>query len=385
MTMSEFIMRESMKSLVLACVCCLSTVAYGGSYTDFLLFGDSLTDTGNAKDMLGYPVAPYDRGRFSEGPVWADHLANSLALPAPTASRLGGKNFAYGGSQTGMGLSTIPNFAVPNLGQQIADYTSTFGTIAATDLVTVWSGTNDFNAGLDPAITGANIDQHVRDLYNLGGRRFLIGNFAGFDIDPFNDALSGVLPGLRNLEGIEIEVADFESLAQKIFKNPGSYGFTNLSGRICQPCNIAAISDPNLNVETNQIASNPEEFLLWDQIHPSAALHRHIGDMTIESALKLEPFSAGDANRDYLFNSEDLVLTLQGGEYDDGILGNSTWAEGDWNYDLEFDSNDLVAALQIGNYETGQNAAVAIIPEPSQGLWLLIALFFMTMRRRRRI
>jgi hypothetical protein len=59
----------------------------------------------------------------------------------------------------------------------------------------------------------------------------------------------------------------------------------------------------------------------------------------------------GDANRDGQFDSSDLVQVFQRGEYDDGIVGNSTWEEGDWNDDGEFDSSDLVLAFQTGLYE----------------------------------
>jgi hypothetical protein len=59
----------------------------------------------------------------------------------------------------------------------------------------------------------------------------------------------------------------------------------------------------------------------------------------------------GDANFDGVFGSSDLVLVLQVGEYEDGIAGNSTWADGDWNCDGEFNSADLVFALQMGGYQ----------------------------------
>jgi hypothetical protein len=59
---------------------------------------------------------------------------------------------------------------------------------------------------------------------------------------------------------------------------------------------------------------------------------------------------AGDANRDGVFNSSDLILVFQAGEYEDGITGNSTWAEGDWNGDGNFDSSDLIIAFQCGCY-----------------------------------
>jgi hypothetical protein len=59
---------------------------------------------------------------------------------------------------------------------------------------------------------------------------------------------------------------------------------------------------------------------------------------------------AGDANRDGVFNSSDLIVVFQAGEYEDGIAGNSTWAEGDWNGDQEFDTADLILAFQQGKY-----------------------------------
>jgi hypothetical protein len=63
----------------------------------------------------------------------------------------------------------------------------------------------------------------------------------------------------------------------------------------------------------------------------------------------------GDANLDGQFNTSDLILALQAGQYEDGVAGNSTWAEGDWNGDGEFDSHDLVLAFAYGAYvDTGE-------------------------------
>ena len=60
--------------------------------------------------------------------------------------------------------------------------------------------------------------------------------------------------------------------------------------------------------------------------------------------------SAGDANVDGFFDSNDLIQVFQIGEYEDDIAGNSRWSEGDWNCDGDFDSNDLVTAFQAGTY-----------------------------------
>jgi hypothetical protein len=58
----------------------------------------------------------------------------------------------------------------------------------------------------------------------------------------------------------------------------------------------------------------------------------------------------GDANLDGLFNSSDLVLIFAAGQYEDPLVGNSTWETGDWNCDGDFTSSDLVFALQNSEY-----------------------------------
>ncbi len=73
----------------------------------------------------------------------------------------------------------------------------------------------------------------------------------------------------------------------------------------------------------------------------------------------------GDATLDGEFDSSDLTLVFQAGEYEDHVALNSTWAEGDWNASGDFDSEDLVAAFQDGGYEQGPREAVAAVPEPS--------------------
>ncbi len=62
----------------------------------------------------------------------------------------------------------------------------------------------------------------------------------------------------------------------------------------------------------------------------------------------------GDANLDGQFDSQDLTLVFQAGEYEDLIADNSGWADGDWNADAEFTSSDLVLAFQDGGYEKGR-------------------------------
>lgn len=95
----------------------------------------------------------------------------------------------------------------------------------------------------------------------------------------------------------------------------------------------------------------------------------------------------GDANLDGQFGTRDLVLVFTAAEYEDGVVGNSTWSTGDWNGDGDFSSNDLVLALQSGRFEDGSlldlnNAHPVPEANPFRFLMVLLSLFILRQRRR---
>ena len=77
----------------------------------------------------------------------------------------------------------------------------------------------------------------------------------------------------------------------------------------------------------------------------------------------------GDANLDGVFNSSDLVQVFEVGEYEDNIVGNSTFQDGDWNCDGEFDSNDLVLAFQAGHYVADARPSSSLVAAAVDGLF----------------
>ena len=113
------------------------------------------------------------------------------------------------------------------------------------------------------------------------------------------------------------------------------------------------------------------EHLTIDQ-HLYDSYSDEIDRFASEEGNTLTVISYGDSNRDGFFNSSDLVLVFDAGEYDDGIAENSYWTTGDWNSDGDFDSSDLVIAFQTGQYEA--EAAVVAVPEPSAMVLLLLGL-----------
>ena len=78
----------------------------------------------------------------------------------------------------------------------------------------------------------------------------------------------------------------------------------------------------------------------------------------------------GDSNLDGIFNSTDLIVVFQAGEYEDGIANNSSWGTGDWNGDGEFDTADLVYAFQAGTY----SRAAKVLPDKNDQVFAALEL-----------
>lgn len=76
----------------------------------------------------------------------------------------------------------------------------------------------------------------------------------------------------------------------------------------------------------------------------------------------------GDSNLDGRFDSSDLVAVFIAGEYEDGVVGNSGWADGDWNCDGEFDTSDLVYAFQRGGYVAAAVPTRAMLEDVASAL-----------------
>jgi outer membrane lipase/esterase len=68
------------------------------SYDALYVFGDSYCDVGNLFLATGGAEAapPYYNGRFSNGPIWLDHVAGFLGVPLQP-SLLKGTDYAFGG------------------------------------------------------------------------------------------------------------------------------------------------------------------------------------------------------------------------------------------------------------------------------------------------
>lgn len=257
------------------------------------VFGDSLSDCGNVYEMTFhlYPGAPYWNGRFSNGPVWAEKFALRYNITLRPSLLSGGTDFAYGGAETGSGLS--PD-GTPNLERQRSLFAGSFGTFRANDLAVIWAGANDFfNGQTDANVPAQNIYNECVNMKNLGARWLLVGNLPALGFTPaylgtpdepvlnarsqaFNAALHSRLALFRamnpNMRVIELDAA---ALFNQARNSPGDFGLTNVT---------------QAYLDTNQ-TENPDTFMFWDEVHPSRVIHALLADTAYQSvALLPRPF-----------------------------------------------------------------------------------------------
>jgi phospholipase/lecithinase/hemolysin len=291
--------RRFLPAIVLALLIILSINAYATTptYDAIYVFGDSYCDVGNifaittAAGQPTPPSPPYFHGRFSNGPIWVEHIASSLGLPmAP--SQLGGTDYAFGGAEVTAPVVTAEG-TIPSVPQQVLLYLSTHGGKADPKaLYILEGGGNDIiNAtGGSPQSLGAQIALGIANseliLRLAGAKNFLIPNL--FDVSQLpvghanaafaqqaslatNKSLNQLLAIEQLLEGVKIRRIDVFGLLQSVASDATHYGFTD----IVNPC---------INPITSAICADPDHTFFWDTFHPTEFGHAFFAVIT-EAAL----------------------------------------------------------------------------------------------------
>ena len=327
--MSRFLRTACAAALAVAAFGAATSTAQAQTYNRLVVFGDSLSDNGNLTvpfGGVGAPPPPYFQGRFSNGPVFTELLGFTAVRGAtPGASVSGSINYAYGGARTD---NTVLNFGispptVPGMRTQLTTYTNAGGTFGANDLVSVLGGANNIfqafpGAAASPAtaqstmqtvaLSAANdINFIVNTIAQAGAGTILVSNLPRLGITPqfaptnpsvgpagsaladfsgttFNSAL---LSNLRTTAaarpGSNIILMDLYKISDPLRANPGAFGLTNVTSSCFTGVSVCA---------------NPDGYLYWDGVHPTAAGHRllarlandylYYGDIGAQSTVQSE-------------------------------------------------------------------------------------------------
>lgn len=314
---------------------CLGSPAAAASITDvfssLFIFGDSLSDSGDTSRLpifptplsepsntfqttfvatailtgtgTGYPPPPYFNGRFSNGPVWSDHVIATFDSAGRTA-----RNYAFGGAQA-VNEVTAP-LDIPDLAVQVAQFgLDGAASAGARPLAALFFGGNDlFGAlasGADPlaeAVAAASaMGNAMRDIAGLGGVRdfvyFTLGDLgqtprfnpfvnplvdatiqglATLTTDTFNAALRAEAASLRT-EGLRMIEVDVAARIAQIIADPSLIGLAE--GAV--PCGVPAGQIPPFGLpaydftRTGCDLANVQN-VFFDDVHPSAAVHAEL-------------------------------------------------------------------------------------------------------------
>jgi len=276
----------------LLAVVSLGAPTRGGTFTQIVAFGDSLSDAGNVSIASGgiQPGPGYVDGRYSDGPVWVEHLAGKLGVATPSPSLLGGTGHAWGGAETG--LSGNSKLNTPNLGTQVGGYLSTSPTLGADTLLTVWAGANDFLYGgqTDPTVSVSNVAAAITTLAGAGGSQFLVANLPMLGAIPatsglpqaqrdglnylsyaYNALLKAKVGELEQSLGITIRYLDIDHYLQQMVANPSAFGLTNVTDEMRK-------------------SGATDGYLFWDDVHPTTQVHGLIADLAYDAVVP-EPSS----------------------------------------------------------------------------------------------
>lgn len=265
------------------------------SYDEIYVFGDSFSDTGNVFDATSGAIPPsptYFNGRFSNGPIWVEYLAPKLEVTFNPRT-----NFAFGGARTG--FDNLGIASLPGLQQQIDDFTVANMSANPNALYIVWAGTNDYLDSLSGNVSDrteavANLSTAVTSLAAVGAKNIMVVNLpdlgdfpvTGGDsqvsdylstaLDAHNSDLTANLNSLsqRLSPDTNIIPLDVNSLFKRIISTPNEFGFTNVT----DSC-VGDLSVVPIDVPTQPVVCKPDEFLFWDEVHPTTATSKLIGEL----------------------------------------------------------------------------------------------------------
>jgi phospholipase/lecithinase/hemolysin len=283
------------------------------TFSQIIVFGDSLSDTGNVRDRtdsktggtVEFPSGTfnYSDGRWTNSSdtdpgsptyvgVWHEQLARTfLNIPAATYSLGGGSNYAFGGATTNDGTheETVVStdifgdvtITIDDMGKQMDDYLDSH-LIDPNALYVIWGGGNDlFNddSAANVTATAARATALMERLAHAGAKFIMVPNIPPLGLipkyvdDPAKQrSLSAAATDYREELRANLTASISDLAAQGI--TPTVYpvdAWTNTIRVMAYPERYGFLDIRN--VARGDAAANPDDFLFWDEKHPTTAAH----------------------------------------------------------------------------------------------------------------
>ena len=287
----------------------ITSSAWGQHFSDVVVFGDSLSDSGNIGGSLGLP--PGSSFTTNPDPVWSEIVAETYGASG-TNSRAGGSNYAVGGACVNPNTPgtcnrpltvTPPTLPTPPVTDQVAQYfMKTNGQADPNALYAVWGGSNDI---LDSSTAdAANVQSHtvnaavekgrqIRRLQKEGARHILVFNLPALGRTPDALALPPSLQGALSALGAAYNQTLYAALSEReegiipinvfgfmneVIATPGTYGFTNVTGTACGGQSLLCGPQGSGSPVTYQAGAN-RSYVFADGKHPTGAAHEMLASL----------------------------------------------------------------------------------------------------------
>ncbi len=330
--------RKDVKTALLALAIASPIGASGAGFENIYVVGDSLSDQGNLFIEIGVPGDPYWQGRFADGEVYTDALAETLGINL-TPSSLGGNNFADGGARTDYHVvedDNVKPFPVNYLGQggsldedqypwtlnaQVETFVLRGEKTGPDALYVVFAGANDLSDLItmvalcspgtvfevfcqgrgNPAetipVVVSGINNAIAAFVEAGARYILVPNMPNLGVIPAATETDAIIPGFSDLatslsssyneafegmlagweaSGVNIIRFDTYSLITSVVATPEAFGFLNAA----EPCFTGFVGEPGV------VCNDPDSYVFWDKEHPTAAFHAFLAEQ-IADQIKL--------------------------------------------------------------------------------------------------
>ncbi len=256
-----------------------------GPFSSFWVLGDSLSDPGNLYAATGGTMPqspPYFEGRFSNGRVWAEHVADGF-----NAKGLATGNVAYGGAK-----AISDGVDAPDLADQVGLFAlGSAGHLGARPLASIWIGANDLlfdgvpngqatRVGREAA---RSVATNALALGGLGVGDVMLfnmpdlGSVPRYALSPdpleraratrgsraFNRTIDAQIPKLEaaGLNVIKVDIAD---VFRRLIANPQDFGVQNASIPCLLPGQLPCSAEQALTLA------------FFDPVHPNSVIHGDI-------------------------------------------------------------------------------------------------------------